>query len=285
MLTKSKKSREERENKKPTLSNSRMQSVVIKDNAELQKLNQNLLEILKEAKSDVFQRPVKEARNEELALIDKLVSQDPDIANKYYEKDEVVKMINITNDHLRKLELDVKNSVSKYKGNLEKYEEVLAAQQAIVGQLTEDVRDIREQSYTFNRDVARDTDSLEDVLKGKTALGRLALLEGYREQYDDGLFEGLTWQEQMRFVLVLENRLMDQFFAEMSKEKKKTLTCRNCKQYFDKESNHMKACFKHTGQLKYEPCLNCKKIELFTCCGYCESCSFGCTPFEHISIV
>jgi hypothetical protein len=262
-----------------------MQSLVIKDNSQLQTLNQNLLKILQQAKSDLFKTPLSESQSNELTLIDKLVNQDPEIENKYYEKEEVIKMIDITNDHLRKLETNVKNSIYKYKSNLEKYREVLKIREEMVVTLSDDVRDINEQSYTLSRDIDQDTDKLEDIIKGKDSLGELKLLENYKVQYDDGMFKGLTKEDKLKFILQLENKLMDQFFNEISKEEKKTLTCRNCKQYFDKESNHMKACLKHTGQLKYEPCLKCKKNELFTCCGYCESCSFGCTPFEHISIV
>ena len=285
MLSNSKKSSSKQENKKPTLSNSRMQSLVIKDNSHLQTLNENLLNILQQAKSELFTTPLKERQNKEITLIDKLVKQDPEIENKYYEKEEVVKMINITNDHLRKLETDVKNSICKFKSNLEKYREVLKVREEMVGQLGEDVMDIRGESYAFSRKVDQDSDRLEDIVKGKASLGKLKLMEKYQEQYDDGLFENISNENKLRFILMLQNKLMDQFFNEITKEKKKNLTCRNCKEYFDKESNHMNACMKHTGQLKYEPCLKCKKIELFTCCGYCENCSFGCSPFEHISIV
>ena len=284
MLTNTKK-KSEQENKKPTLSNSRMQSLVIKDNTQLQTLNENLLKILQQAKSDLFKSPLSESRNDELTLIDKLVHEDPEIQNKYYDKEEVVKMINITNDHLRKLETNVKNSIYKYKSNLEKYREVLKVREQMVVSLSEDVMDISGESYALGRDIDQDTDQLEDIIKKKQKLGELPLMENYKEQYDDGMFKDLTEEDKLKFILLMQNKLMDNFFKEIEKEQKKTLTCRNCKEYFDKESNHMKACLKHTGQLKYEPCLKCKKIELFTCCGYCESCCFGCTPFEHISIV
>ena len=284
MLTNTKK-KSEQENKKPTLSNSRMQSLVIKDNTQLQTLNENLLKILQQAKSDLFKSPLSESRNDELTLIDKLVHEDPEIQNKYYDKEEVVKMINITNDHLRKLETNVKNSIYKYKSNLEKYREVLKVREQMVVSLSEDVMDISGESYALGRDIDQDTDQLEDIIKKKQKLGELPLMENYKEQYDDGMFKDLTEEDKLKFILLMQNKLMDHFFKEIEKEQKKTLTCRNCKEYFDKESNHMKACLKHTGQLKYEPCLKCKKIELFTCCGYCESCCFGCTPFEHISIV
>ena len=285
MLTGSKKSKNDQENTKPSLSKTRMQSLIIKDNSQLQILNENLLKILQQAKSELFSNPLQESRNEELTLIDKLVHEDPEIQNKYYEKVEVVKMINITNDHLRKQETDLKNSVCKFKGNLEKYREVLKEREEMIVRLGDDVLDTKGEFYSLGREIERDTDSIEDAIRGKVPLGDLPLLNKYQEQYDDGLFQGLNEKEKLKFLLILENKLMDQFFTEISKEEKKTLTCRNCKEYFDKESNHMKACLKHTGQVKYEPCLKCKKIELFTCCGYCESCCFGCTPFEHISIV
>ena len=258
---------------------------IIKDNAQLQTLNQNLVKILQQAKSDLFKQPLREMKNNEILLIDKLVNEDPEIQNKYYEKEEVVKMINITNDHLRRLEMDVSNSICKYKSNLEKYHEVLKEREAMVIQVGEEVTDHRGEAYALSRAIDQDTDRIEDATKGKAVLGELALLEKFQEQYDDGLFLDMAEEDRLRFMLIVQNSLMDKFFVEMNREKKKTLTCRNCKEYFDKESNHMKACLKHTGQLKYEPCLKCKKNELFTCCGYCESCCFGCTPFEHISIV
>lgn len=285
MLTGSKKSKKNQENKKPSLSKTRMQSLIIKDNSQLQTLNENLLKILQHAKSELFSSPLQETRNQEMTLIDKLVHEDPEIQNKYYEKAEVVKMIDITTDHLRKQETDLKNSVCKFKSNLEKYREVLKEREEMIVKLGEDVLDTRGEFYSLGREIQRDSDRIEDAIKQKAPLGELPLLDNFQEQYDDGLFKELNEKDKIKFLLILENKLMDQFFAEISKEGKKTLTCRNCKEYFDKESNHMKACLKHTGQLKYEPCLKCKKIELFTCCGYCESCCFGCTPFEHISIV
>lgn len=285
MLTNPKKSKSNNENKKPDLSKSRMQSLVIKDNSQLQNLNENLLKILQHVKSDLFTGPLQESQNNQITLIDKLVDQDPDIQNKYYEKTEVVKMIDITNDHLRIQETDLKNSVCKFKSNLEKYREVLKIREEMIVKLGEDVLDMRGEFYSLGREIEKDTDRIEDALRGKNPLGPFKLLENFQNQYDDGLFKKITEKDKLKFLLILENKLMDEFFKEIEKEEKKTLTCRNCKEYFDKESNHMKACLKHTGQLKYEPCLKCKKIELFTCCGYCESCCFGCTPFEHISIV
>ena len=119
----------------------------------------------------------------------------------------------------------------------------------------------------------------------KTEENELELLKQYDAKYEDGLTKNLKKDEVARMVLMVENRLMDLFFEEIQRQHSKQSTCRHCKEHFSEDENNMKACFKHEGQLRYEPCLKCKKSELFTCCGYCQACSFGCTPFQHVSIL
>ena len=119
----------------------------------------------------------------------------------------------------------------------------------------------------------------------ETEENKLELLKQYNAKYEDGLTKNLKKDEVARMVLMVENRLMDLFFEEIKRQHSKQSTCRHCKEHFSEDENNMKACFKHEGQLRYEPCLKCKKSELFTCCGYCQACSFGCTPFQHVSIL
>lgn len=262
--------RESSDNQKK-FANNKLKSVIINDSDKLENLQKEINKIMNNSQN--------------IEISDNLNKE-----NKFYKKKDVLDMIKITKKHIDQLNKDSENSVNKFQSCLEKYREVLQERENLVNQLSEPISNQSQELSSIQTDLTHDTGKIQNFLydianNDKSKIQTLILLNKYEEQYEDNLMNSLSLKEKLNLILKIENKMMQMFFDEIERKEVKNLTCRNCKEYFNKDSNHMTACLKHTGQLKYEPCLKCKKSELFTCCGLCENCSIGCSPFEHISIV
>ena len=247
------------------LAKSKMKSLIVNDTEKLNKLQEEIDNMVKD--------------NQAILITDNINKE-----NKFYKKKDVLDMIRITKIHFEQLNNDSENSVNKFKSCLEDYKEVLQEREKLVNQLNKPHKKSENEIFMLRSEVNKDTENIVNAIKNEKEIN-FKLFDNYEKQYEDGLIKNLSKENKMNLILKIENKILELFLKEIEGMQKKTLTCRNCKEYFNNDSNYMSACMKHTGQLKYEPCLKCKKSELFTCCGLCENCSFGCVPFEHVSIV